>query len=51
MVETKLKHPAKFKEKKQKEEEGTEQRHTLKMSKWDLVGMVGADLKHPAKFE
>jgi hypothetical protein len=34
--------------KNKKEEEGTEQRHTLRMSKWDLVGMVGADLKHPA---
>ena len=40
MVETKLKHPAKFEEKKQKEEEGTEQRHTHRRSKWDLARMV-----------
>ena len=36
-------------EKTKKEKKGTEQRHTLWRSKWDLVGTVGAELKHQAK--
>jgi hypothetical protein len=49
MVGAELKHQAKYEEKKEKK--GTEQRHTLRRSKWDLVGMVGAKLKHLAKSE